>query len=200
MSAPAEASSSSALPTPSNYRAQQSEFLGNSVIEISVPSGRLIATDDLRLVKHFDIEAPLSINYGFGLDVWAKEFAERANTAYAFVGNTSPSVTRRPDGLIQVVTPAWSEGEDPGFNDDETVITKICTDLWATMLTDYQNWLDHAGPEVAAANAGSGFDTYTVFEVTPGKYRWTVYSHSDRFDRDNLGRTVYAELELIEAY
>ena len=185
---------------PVDYYANQPAFLGNTVVEISVPSGRLIATDDLRSVKHFDVEQPLSINYGSGLDAWAKEFAARTNTAYAFVGNTSPSVTRRNDGLIQVVTPAWSQGADPAFSAGEIVVAKICTDLWATMLTDYQNWLDHGGPEVGVANAEFAFDTYAVFEVTPGKYRWTVYSHSDHFDRDSLERVTYAQLELVEAY
>lgn len=189
------------MPRTVDYYAKQPAFLGNTVVEISVPSGRLIASDDLRSTKHFDIEPPFSINYGSGLDAWAKEFAARTSTAYAFVGNTCPSVTRRNDGLIQVVTPAWSdEDEGSAFNDDEAVVAKICTDLWATMLTDYQNWLDHGGPEVAAANAEYAFDTYTVFDVTPGKYRWTVYSHSDRFDRDSLERVTYAQLELIEAY
>ncbi|MET4143901.1 hypothetical protein [Arthrobacter sp. UYCo732] len=183
-----------------NYYAQQSKFTGNTVIEISVPSGRLIATDDLRSTNHFDIEPPFSINYGSGLDAWAKAFAARTNAAYAFVGNTCPSVTRRNDGSIQVVTPAWSEDEGGAFNDDEVVVAKICTDLWATMLTDYQNWLDHGGPEVAVANADFAFDTYTVFEVTPGKYRWTVYSHNDHFDRDAEGRITYARLELLDTY
>lgn len=196
MSAPAEPFF--ALPTPNNYRTQPPEFLGDSVIEISVPSGRLIASDDLRSVKHFDIEPSQSINYGYGLDAYARELAAR-NVAYAFVDNTCPSVTRRTDGLIQVVTPVWSKGE-VSFNDDEVVVAKICTDHWATMLTDYQHWLDHGGAEVATANAEFAFDTFTVFEVTPGKYRWTVYSHSDQFDRDRLDRVTYAQLELIEAY
>jgi hypothetical protein len=186
------------MPRTLDYYSKPPEFLGNTVIEISVPSGRLIASDDLRSVKHFDIDPPMSINYGYGLDAWAKKMAE-INVAYAFTGNTCPSVTRRPDGLIQVVTPAWSEGKTT-FIDAEVVVAKICTDVWATMLTDYQNWLDHGGPEVAVANAEFAFDTCTVFEVTPGKYRWTVYSHSDHFDRDSLERVTYAQLELIQAY
>jgi hypothetical protein len=188
------------MPRSVDYYAKQPEFLGNTVVEISVPSGKLIASDDLRSTKHFDIEPPFSINYGSGLDAWAKEFAARTNTAYAFVGNSSPSVTRRNDGLIRVANPAWIKDADPAFDDDETVVAKICTDLWATMLTDYQNWLDHGGSEVAVANAEFAFDTYTVFGVTPGKYRWTVYSHSDYFDRDSLGRVTYAQLELVEAF
>ncbi|QOT19364.1 hypothetical protein [Paenarthrobacter sp. YJN-5] len=186
--------------TARGYYDQPPAFLENTVIEISVPSGRLIATDDLRTVKYFEIDPPMSINYGAGLDAWAKKFAE-INVAYAFVGNTCPSVTRLPDGLIQVVTPAWNEETDEAeFNDDEVVVAKICTDLWATMLTDYQGWLDHGGPEVEAANERYALTVFTVFDVTPGKYRWTVYSHSDRFDRDSLDRVTYAQLELVEAY
>ncbi|WP_422758927.1 hypothetical protein [Paenarthrobacter sp. C1] len=184
--------------TARGYYDQPPIYLENTVVEISVPSGRLIASDDLRSVKHFEIEPPMSINYGAGLDAWAKEYAE-INVAYAFVGNTCPSVTRRPDGLIQVVTPSWSEGKTT-LEDDETVVAEICTDLWATMLTDYQHWLDHGGPEVEAANEGYALTVFTVFDVTPGKYRWTVYSHSDRFDRDSPDRVTYAQLELIEAY
>ncbi|ACL41992.1 hypothetical protein Achl_4041 (plasmid) [Pseudarthrobacter chlorophenolicus A6] len=183
-----------------DFYAKQPEFLGDTVIEITVPSGRLIAADSLCSVKKFDVDPPLSINYGYGLDAWARKLAE-VNVAYAFVGNTCPSVTRRPDGLLHVATPAWNdEIDDAEFNDDEQVVAKICTDLWATMLTDYQNWLDNGGPEVATANAPYALEKYSVFDVTPGKYRWTVFSHSDRFDTHAMGRIAFAQLELIEAY
>lgn len=186
--------------TSMNYYDEQPEFLGTTVVEIDVPSGRLLAADSLCTLEHFDVDPPLSINYGFGLDVWAKRFA-KLNLAYAFVGNTSPSVTRRADGLIQVVTPDWDDEEDDfRLNEGEAIVAEICTDLWAAMLTDYQGWLDHGGPDVDAANAPYQLTKYTVIEVTPGKHRWTVYSHSDRFDRDQDGRITYAQLELIEAF
>lgn len=184
--------------TSMGYYDKQPEFLGTTVIEIDVPSGRLIASDTLCNLEHFDVDPPLSINYGFGLDVWAKIFAE-LNLAYAFVGNTSPSVIRDADGLIQVVSLDWKTGQ-PELAAGEKIVAGICTDLWAAMLTDYQGWLDHGGPDVAAANAPYQLTKYTVIEVTPGKYRWTVYSHSDRFDRDRRGRVTYAQLELIEAH
>lgn len=188
------------MPSPINYYAKPPAFTGNTVVEISVPSGKLIASDDLRSTPYFDVEPSFSINYGHGLDAWAKEFAARTNTAYAFVGNTSPRVTRRTDGLIQVAKPAWSEEPGPDFEDGEAIVATICTDLWATMLTDYQNWLDHGGPDVVRANTDYALEVFTVFDVTPGKYRWTVYSHADGFDRDILGRVTFAQLELIEAY
>lgn len=182
------------------YYDKQPEFLGTTVVEIDVPSGRLIAADSLCSIEHFDVDPPLSINYGFGLDVWAKKFAE-LNLAYAFVGNTSPSVTRDAAGLIQVVSPDWNEKtHEPKLDAGERVVASICTDLWAAMLTDYQGWLDHGGPDVAAANAPYALEKYNVIDVAPGKYRWTVYSHSDRFDRDRDGRVTYAQLELIEAF
>jgi hypothetical protein len=183
-----------------DYYAKQPPFLGNTVVEITIPSGRLIASDDLRSVKHFDIEPPLSINYGAGTDAWAQLLATRANTAYAFVGNTCPSVTRQTDGSIEVMNPAWDEADKPVYLDGESEVADICTDHWAAMLTDYQNWLDHGGPEAEVANRQFAIQAYTFFEVTPGRYRWTVYSHADNFDRDADGRVTFARLELIEAY
>lgn len=185
---------------PEEYYAKQPEFHGPTIVEIDVPSGRLIAADSLCDVDHFNIEPPLSIESGVGLDAWAKAFAE-AGVAYAFVGNTCPTVTRRTDGLIQVISPAWDAPTEVGdVVGDETVEANICTDLWATMLTDYNHWLDHGGPDVETANAPYGLTKFTVIDVTPGKYRWTVHSHADWWDRDATGRINYAQLELVEAH
>ncbi|EMY33555.1 hypothetical protein D477_014176 [Arthrobacter crystallopoietes BAB-32] len=183
-----------------DYYAKQPPFLGNTVVEITVPSGRLIASDDLRKVGHFKIEPPMSINYGAGTDAWAQLFAKQANTAYAFVGNTCPCVTRQADGSVEVISPAWeADTYKPVFLDGENRVARICTDHWAAMLTDYQNWLDHGGPDISVANDGFAIQAFTVFEITPGRYRWTVYSHADNFDRDAYGRVTFARLELIKA-
>lgn len=177
-------------------------FEGPTVVELSIPSGKIIASDDLREPKHFDVEDDLYIDGAFGCDAWAKKFAERANVGYAFVGNTSPSITVKPDGVFRVVNGEYDEedeDENP-FEPDETVVAEICTDHWATMITDYQYWLDHGGKSIEKANEGYSLQAFTVFDVTPGKYRWTVYSHSDGFKNHSDGRVVYAQLELIEAY
>lgn len=173
------------MPRGSNYHDKQPEFLGNTIVEISVPSGKLIAGNDLRSTPHFDVEKLLSINSGFGCDAWAQEFAEKANGALAWVGNSSPSIVRVDSDQFQVV-------DEP--RNGEASVAWICTDLWAVMLTDYQNWLDNGGEEVTED------DDYTVFDVTPGNYRWTVFSHADNFDTHARGRVLYAELDLIEAY
>jgi hypothetical protein len=94
---------------PETYYARQPEFTHTTVTEITVPSGKLIAADDLSSVPHFNIEAPLSINSGVGLDVLAVLTAQQANTAYAFVGNTSPMVTLYADGSVEVVSPRLAQ-------------------------------------------------------------------------------------------
>ena len=100
----------------------QPPFTGNTVVEIDVPSGRLIAADSLCSVEHFDVEMPLDLD-GAGLDTWAQLFAEQANTAYAFVGNSSPLITRQADGSIEVVNPEWGAGPDvPELLDGEVVV------------------------------------------------------------------------------
>lgn len=184
---------------PEDFYAEQAEFTGNTVTEITVPSGKLIAADNLRMIEHFNVEAPLSMNSGTGLDAWAQLMAKQANTAYAFVGNSCPTVTLQANGSVEVISPAWDDTDEPVFNDGEYPVAGICTDLWAAMLTDYQNWLDHGGPDISGANKSFAIDVFTVFEVTPGRYRWTVYSHADRFDIHAEGRVTYARLELIEA-
>jgi hypothetical protein len=185
---------------PDGFYAAQPKFAGNTVVEIAVPSGKLIAADDLRAVPHFRVEPPLSINYGVGLDAYARVLAEQANTAYAFVGNTCPVIARQADGSFEVIDPAWNEDTDgPELNSDERVVAEICTDLWATMLTDYQSWLDHGGPAIESSEGQMPDGKFTVFEVPAGRYRWTVYSHTDSFDTHAAGRLVFARLERIEA-
>jgi hypothetical protein len=184
------------------FREYKPAFAGPTVAELSIPSGKIIASDDLREPEHFDIEDESFIDGAFGWDLWAKDLAEKANVGYAFVGNTSPSITVKSDGVFRVVKGEYDE-ENPSkspYEDDETVIAEICTDHWATMITDYQYWLDHGGKPVEKLNEPYKFLVFTVFDVTPGKYRWTVYSHSDSFRNHADGRLVYAQLELIEAY
>lgn len=179
------------------------------VVEISVPSGRLIASDDLRSVAHFDVEARRNAHFSLDTDLWARMFADQANTAYAYAGNSCPVVIRTSAGLFEVIEPEFIAGPDDSDIDeperilaaDEIVVAEICTDLWAVMLTDYRNWLDHGGPEV---QPGSDEELptdgkYTLIDVVPGRYRWTIYSHAPEFDHDAEGRICFARLELVEA-
>jgi hypothetical protein len=188
--------------SPENYYAKQPPFTGNTVTEIDVPSGKLITADSLCSVEHFDIEMPLSIESGVGLDAWARLFAEQANTAYAFVGNSSPLITQQADASVEVVNPEWGDGPDvPDLNADEVIVARVITDVWATMLTDYRNWVDHGGIAMETRHGGLSGTRFTVFAIPAGKYRWTVFAHADGFDMHAAaGRVTYARLECIERY
>jgi hypothetical protein len=185
--------------TAQEYYAPQEPWSGTTVVEIAVPSGKLIASDDLRKGP-FDIEPQQSINYGIGADAYSRLFAETRNIAYASTGNTCPQITKNADGLLQVVSPFWSEETGSVLEESEKVVARICTDHWATMLTDYDFWRACGGETVEEANKEFNSETFFLIDVTPGKYRWTVYSHSDFFDVDSLDRVVFAKLELIETF
>lgn len=173
-------------------------FHEDTVVEINVPSGKLIMSDDLREVAKYDIDSPISINYGRGCDALARISAEQANLAYAQVGNSCPSITVNTEGVIQFVSPEYDEDTNSViFEDGEVKVGWIITDLWAVMAVDYQQWLDDGGKPVEEANAEYPTDPYTVLEVKPGKYRWTVFSHNDSFDGWADGRRVYAKLEPV---
>jgi hypothetical protein len=186
-----------------NFYDERAPFVGTTVTEIAVLSGRLIASDDLRLdsAPYFHISPPSSINYGAGLDEWTRLYAERAQTAYAFVGNTCPRITGRADGSLVVVSPGFDqETEAPVLIDDENVVANICTDHWAVMLADYDHWLSRGGPAAEIANEPYRLQKFSVIDVTPGLYRWTVFSNDDTFELDGEGRVEYARLELVQAY
>lgn len=188
------------MPHAEGHHNEQLPFTGNTVVEIDVPSGKLIAADSLRSVEHFDVEPPLFLG-SVSLDAWARLFAERANMAYAFVGNTSPLITQQADGTIEVVRPEWGAGPDvPELLDGEVVLTHIITDVWATMLTDYRNWVDHGGMAIETTPGGLSGTRFTALDVEPGKYHWTVFSHADGFDTRAAGRVTYARLECIQKY
>lgn len=172
---------------------------GAPVTEIDVPSGKLIVADNLGRVAHFSIDPPMSINTASGTDAWAQLLARQANTAYAYVGNSCPSVIRTADGALEVINFEWDEETGTRkINEGEEKVAWICTDLWATMATDYQHWLDHGGPDIGVANEPYSLQVFTVIDVAPGRYRWIAYSHLDSFDMDAEGRITYARLERIE--
>ena len=186
------------MPLDDEYFAKQPPFTANTAVEIDVPSGRMIAADDLRSVEHFDVERQFCLEGGFSMDAWARRFAVEANTAYAFVGNSSPLITRQADGTIEVVNPEWDGGPDtPDLMGGEVVLAHVITDVWATMLTDYQNWIDHGGIAMETRAGGLSGTRLAAIDVEPGRYRWTVFSHADGFDMHAPGRVTYARLERI---
>ena len=184
---------------PSDRDANRHEMVDTTVVKIQVPSGTIIAADSLSTLEYFDVEPWMPIDSEDGIEALTHLHATRLNTAYAFVGNSSPTVTRQADGALNVIRSDVDDAAMPVLNEGESAVAEICTEMWSVMFTDYQNWLDHGGEDISVVNRRYACNMFTLIEVTPGTYRWTVYSHADSFDMDAEGRVTYARLELIQA-
>ena len=169
-------------------------FYGETVLEIDVPSGKLVIADSLGPV--FYPESVSSINYGRGQHEMALKYAEDYNVASACVGNSCPTITQQADGSYMVVSLDLDKDDNPAFENGEKEVAYVITDSWSVELTDYQNWLDNGGDELPEGAS----HRYTLLSVTPGKYRWTVKSHADGWDYSDFHRAEFATLELVEAF
>lgn len=170
-------------------------FNGETVLEIDVPTGKLVIADSLEPV--FIPAAVGNINYGRGQHETTLQYAKDYKVASAFVGNSCPTVVQQANGDYLVVSVEFDEEKnDVIFENGEQEVAHVVTDSWSVELTDYQNWLDQGGEEL---NDGASH-RYTVLAVAPGKYRWTVKSHADGWDYYEFPRAEFATLELIEAY
>lgn len=166
-------------------------FYGETVLEIEVPSGKLVIADSLGPV--FYPEAVGDINYGRARHETTLRYAKDYKVASAFVGNSCPSIVQQADGSYLVVSLDLDEKDDYRYENGEKKVGAVVTDSWSVELTDYQNWLAHGGQELAD-DASHG---YTVLNVTPGTYRWTIKSHADGWSHYNYPRAEFAVLELI---
>lgn len=196
------------------------------VIELAVPSGKMIVTDSLRPVFDFD-----SLNYNSKLgQAEAQQIMAEQGCAFGPLGNTSPSLVRvgkaGPDGASSnsfIITNIDDELEpgDEGYVAGEK-LAYICTDLWAYSIADLDHFVAAARAKFEATSEterdefmkgelfawavqpGDPRDrldqlgwTVTVVDVTPGTYRFTHHTGEADFDRDAWPLT-YAHVELIE--
>lgn len=171
----------------------------NTIIELDIPSGKLIASDSLfEFVPNFD--GHISINHGQGLDEYTRNINQKTGMAYIFSSNTSPSITRNQQGSLQVVSFEYNEDKDEEILEQgEEVLANISTDLWAVSLIDLGKWIEYGGIETGSPDPNS-WRKYTVIDVTPGKYQVSIYTTKDQFDFDTNERSKFADIELIKAY
>lgn len=183
-------------------------FNENTIVELDFPSGKVITADSLfDFVPDANFDDSFNFNSGFGMDKYSRAIAKERDLGYVFVGNSCPSINRQKDGSFKIVREAFAENDqgddEPVYEDGEEKVATIITNLWAVSMIDYDKWLAYGGEDIAQNPPnlhGSHSDGYySVFDVTPGKYRLTIYSNSESFDRD-AERTEYAKLELIEQY
>ncbi|WP_159599460.1 hypothetical protein [Agromyces humi] len=189
-----------------------------TVIELAVPSGKMIVNDDLRpLYSWSDPErGKPSYNSVAGQALAIEEMAEQG-CAYGPVLNSSPSLIRTGDD--QYIISHYDSELGPGEDDNPhgEALASVCTDLWAYSIADYDDWLSKltewlAQPDADLENSWrmkdlaawfrSGADpkdlpwTITVVDVTPGVYRFTHHTGEAAFDHD-AWPAIFAHVERI---
>jgi hypothetical protein len=163
-----------------------------TVTEIDILSGRMIIDDDLR--PHYDADMDdLNYNSAAGQAEYVKRMAA-VGCGYGPVGNSCPSVFRRPDGSYAIANLEYDEETDePVLPEGWVSVASICTDLWAYSIADADDYVSKGG-------VLDDIWTKTVVETEPGRYRFTYHGGEKDFDWDyGPGMTLYAEFERIEA-
>jgi hypothetical protein len=190
------------------------------VMELAVPSGKMIVHDSLAPVFDFDL-----MNYNSKLgQAEAQQIMAAQGCAFGPVGNSCPSLVRtgEPGSNSFAITNIDEDLEpgDEGYVAGEK-LASICTDLWAYSIADLDHFVAAARAKFEAATAEERFAlvrhelinwavqpgdpreridelgwTVTVVDVTPGTYRFTHHSGEAGFDGD-AWPVAYAHVELV---
>ena len=191
------------------------------VIEIAVPSGKIIVNDSLRQAFDFDL---MNYNSKAG-QAEAQQIMAAQGCAFGTVGNSSPSLVRVGGAESNsYVISNFDEDLEPG---DEGYVAGerlagICTDLWAYSIADLDHFVATVRAKFEAADEaereklmkgelfawavqpGDPRDrvdqlnwSVNVVDVTPGTYRFTHHTGEASFD-DDAWPATYAHVELIE--
>jgi hypothetical protein len=187
------------------------------VVELAVPSGKMIVTDDLRPVFDFDL-----LNYNsLAGQAEAQQIMAVQGCAYGPVGNSSPSLIKTGDGTYVIASFDDELGpEDEGYVAGEQ-LADICTDLWAYSIADLDHFVGTAREKFAAASDKERVKllqrdlfswavqpgdpreridqlgwTVTIVDVAPGVYRFTHHTGEAGFDRD-AWPVVYAHVDVV---
>jgi hypothetical protein len=159
-------------------------------ITINVPSGKIIVADDLRPVFKWDDSTMARYGTTIGQAQAIKAMAA-IGCAYGPAYNCGLGLWRTgPDSYI-IANPAYSEEDDEPSILGATLLAKICTDLWAYSIADYDHWLSQGGDPHQLSWAD------TIVDVTPGTYRFTHHSGERGFDHEGADDVIYAHVERI---
>lgn len=169
-----------------------------TVVEINVPSGRLICDDDLRDAPQMEPsddeqEEMASYNTVRGQAQMVEAYA-KLGMAYGPCGNSCPSLFEVEPGKYVVST--WNEDDEDGPDGPAPgkQVAWFCTDLWAFSMADYDAYVAAGGPPLDEQNQNG---TRSVIDVPPGRYRMTYHYGEADFDHDYYGAVTYAEFERI---
>lgn len=157
-------------------------------ITLSVPSGKILVTDDLRPVYDWDDDAFASYNTVLGQAQVVKAMAA-IGCAYGPVGNSCPGLYRTGQGSYIIASPRRVEDDNLSIPED-TCLANIVTDLWAYSIADFEHWKARGG------NPDKLGWTDTVVDIPPGTYRFTHHSGERDFD-DDADTVIFAHVERI---
>lgn len=159
-------------------------------IFLTVSSGKIIVTDDLRPVYgDFDESKFVSYNSARGQAQVIEAYAAQ-NCAYGPVGNSCPSLICTGEGKYVIVSPSEDEDEDILGNK----LAWVCTDLWAYSIADYQEWLDRGGDLSKLGWSDN------VIDFPNGVYEFTHHSGEKQFmkNEDNwYSSLVFAHIRKV---
>ncbi|MFC4048375.1 hypothetical protein ACFOY4_01655 [Actinomadura syzygii] len=158
-------------------------------ITLSVPSGKMIVTDDLRPIMNYDPTGLADYNTVLGQAQAVKAMAA-VGCAYGPVGNTCPGLYRQGADHYIIATPGLDENDDPLLPED-MCLARIITDLWAYSIADFELWKARGGVPEGLCWAD------TIVDVPAGTYRFMHHTGERGFDRDAAGTVTFANIERI---
>ncbi|MEU1827445.1 hypothetical protein ABZ502_34165 [Streptomyces abikoensis] len=162
-----------------------------TTITLSVPSGKLLVSDDLRPVYNWPDDSPLHYNSVLGR-ARAIESMAAIGCAYGPASDRSLGLYRTDPDRYIIATPwiDFDNDETPSIPED-TLLADMCTDVWAYSIADYEHWILKGGdPETL--DQGD-----TIVNVTPGTYRFIHHSGERGFDLDVDETVIFAHVEQI---
>lgn len=161
--------------------------------EISIPSGNLVVTDDLREV--FPQLRSHNVNRPSGILATIKDAAKQ-NMATGFVGNTCPSIYKSEDGEHKYIIASFygdedyeeEEGEETVEKQEKTALASICTDLWWFSICDKVDF------EARCKKFNVEPGNLDFMTVKPGVYKFT---HNMSADINSGEETIYTTFEWV---
>lgn len=161
-----------------------------TVVEIDVPSGKVVINDSLRDVYDAEDDG-LNYNSKLGQHIYVERMAE-LGCAYGPVLNTSPGFYETGEGSYVIARAAMN------WETDEEIIPEgwverasVCTDLWAYSIADYDDYVSKGG------QIEREYGSPEVVEIPAGRYRLTHHTGEKDFDFDAEGEIIFGHFERI---
>ncbi|GLF99937.1 hypothetical protein [Streptomyces yaizuensis] len=160
-------------------------------VTLDVPSGKLIVSDDLRDVYDTDFFAGADYNTTLGQAQVIKAMAA-LGCAFGPVSNTCPGLYSTGATSYVIASVHSDEDTDGPALPESDRLASICTDLWAYMLADFEDWKSRGGNPHRRMHGD-----YTVIDVPRGTYKITHHTGEHGFDRDAPGIVEFAHIERV---